>query len=94
MLSEPDNLPDDTQSLKQMISSQQQQIDYLQEMVRLLKNELFGRKSEVLPPVTSNQMPLFDADAPVEPIETDEELVIPAHTRKKRGRKPLPAERC
>jgi transposase len=92
MLSEPNNLPDDAQSLKQIISSQQQQIDYLQEMVRLLKNELFGRKSEALPAVTSNQMPLFDSNAPVEPIEKDEELAIPAHTRKKRGRKPLPED--
>lgn len=89
MLSEPHNLPDDTQSLKQIISSQQQQIVSLQEMVRLLKNELFGRKSEALPAVTSKQMPLFDSKAPVEPIDKDEELVIPAHTRKKRGRKPL-----
>jgi uncharacterized coiled-coil protein SlyX len=40
-------LPDDTESLKQIITSQQHQIDHLQEMVRLLQNEIFGRKSEV-----------------------------------------------
>jgi transposase len=89
---ESTSLPGDAQSLKQIISSQQQQIDYLQEMVRLLKNELFGRKSEALPAVNSNQLPLFASDAPVEPIEKDDEIVIPKHTRKKRGRKPLPAD--
>ncbi len=83
-------LPDDSQSLKQIISSQQQQIDYLQEMVRLLKNELFGRKSESLPALGRNQMPLFETDAPVEPVSDDDEIVVPSHTRKKRGRKPLP----
>lgn len=92
MLSEPNNLPDDAQSLKQIISSQQQQIDYLQEMVRLLKNELFGRKSEALPAVNPNQLQLFNPDEPAEPVQSDEDIVVPEHTRKKRGRKPLPED--
>jgi transposase len=86
------SLPDDAQSLKQIISSQQQQIDYLQEMVRLLKNELFGRKSEAIPAANANQLPLFESNAPVEPVSNDDDIVVPAHTRKKRGRKPLPAD--
>ena len=89
---ESTSLPGDAQSLKQIISSQQQQIDYLQEMVRLLKNELFGRKSESFPAVNSNQLPLFESNAPVEPVSNDDDIVVPAHTRKKRGRKPLPAD--
>ena len=89
---ESTSLPGDAQSLKQIISSQQQQIDYLQEMVRLLKNELFGRKSESLPAVNSNQLPLFESNALVEPVSNDDDIVVPAHTRKKSGRKPLPAD--
>ncbi|MCB2149473.1 MAG: transposase [Deltaproteobacteria bacterium] len=92
MFPESTSLPADAQSLKQIISSQQQQIDYLQEMVRLLKNELFGRKSEALPAVNANQLPLFESNAPVEPVSNDDKIVVPAHTRKKRGRKPLPAD--
>lgn len=92
MLSKPNNLPDDAQSLKQIISSQQQQIDYLQEMVRLLKNELFGRKSEALPTLNPNQLQLFNPDEPTGPIQSDDDIVVPEHTRKKRGRKPLPED--
>lgn len=92
MLSEPTKLPDDALSLKQIISSQQQQIDYLQEMVRLLKNELFGRKSESLAAVHPNQLQLFTPSEPVEPVREDETTIVPEHTRKKRGRKPLPED--
>ena len=92
MLSESNNLPDDAQSLKEIISSQQQQIDHLQEMVRLLKNELFGRKSEVLPAVNPNQLQLFKPDETAEPVLADDDITVPEHTRKKRGRKPLPED--
>lgn len=92
-------LPDDTFSLKEIIVSQQtefkkiqEQNNYLQEVVRLLKNELFGRKSEVRRESDANQLQLFiPPDAPPVP-EPSEEIVIEAHTRKKRGRKPLPAD--
>ena len=89
MISELTDLPDDALSLKRIISSQQQQIDHLQEMVRLLQNEIFGRKSEVLPTVNPNQLQLFSPDEPAEPIQSDDDIVVPEHTRKKRGRKPL-----
>lgn len=88
---EPNQLPDDAESLKQIITTQQHEIDHLKEMVRLLQNEIFGRRSESLPSSHSNQLPLFASDAPAQPIE-DEEIAVPAHTRKKRGRKPLPAD--
>ena len=90
-------LPDDAAALKEIIAFQQEkyeeQIDYLEQMVRLLQKEIFGRKSEkhVLP--DHEQRQLFD------PIETPafrevcgDKIVIPEHTRKKRGRKPLPAD--
>ena len=91
-------LPDDPASLKEIIVFQQEKygerIDYLEQMVRLLKREIFGRKSEkhVLP--DHKQRQLFDS---IEAVESDrqvleDKIVIPEHTRKKRGRKPLPAD--
>ncbi|MBU1161502.1 MAG: IS66 family transposase [Proteobacteria bacterium] len=95
------NLPDDAAALKQIIAlhlnkeeKYQERIDYLEQMVCLLQKELFGRKSEkhVLP--DHEQRPLFDS---IEAPESDrrifeEKIVIPEHIRKKRGRKPLPAD--
>jgi transposase len=89
---ELNQLPDDTASLKQIITSQQQQIDHLQEMVRLLQNEIFGRKSEVRPFVNPNQLQLFTPSEEPEPVEPDETIEIKGHARKKRGRKPLPED--
>jgi len=85
-------MPDDTESLKQIIFSLQQQNDHLQEMVRLLQNEIFGRKSEARPVIDPNQLPLFTPPEPVAPIAPDESIAIKGHTRKKRGRKPLPED--
>jgi transposase len=92
MVLELKQLPDDTESLKQIITSQQHQIDHLQEMVRLLQNEIFGRKSEARALVNPNQLQLFTLPAEPEPVEPDETIDIKGHARKKRGRKPLPAD--
>ena len=92
MVLELKQLPDDTESLKQIITSQQHQIDHLQEMVRLLQNEIFGRKSEARALVNPNQLQLFTPPAEPEPVEPDETIDIKGHARKKRGRKPLPAD--
>lgn len=92
MVLESNQLPDDAESLKQIVTSQQQQIDHLQEMVRLLQNEIFGRKSEVRPAIDPCQLPLFTPAEPAEPVQTDESIAIKGHARKKRGRKPLPAD--
>ena len=81
MFLELKQLPDDADSLREIISTQQHEIDHLKEMVRLLQNEIFGRKSESLPSIHPNQLPLFVPDGPVEPIQKDEEIVIPEHTR-------------
>lgn len=61
----------------------------LLEQIRHLRAQLFGRKSEKIQggPQT---LPLFDMPEPAEEEETEEGVHIPAHTRKKRGRKPLP----
>lgn len=93
MNSELEKLPDDLMSLKQIIVSQQQQIDHQQEMLRLLRNELFGRKSEVrVDAVNPNQLQLFTPNEDAEPITPDEKVPVKGHTRKKRGRKPLPED--
>jgi transposase len=54
---------------------------------------VFGRKSEKTPK-DDGQMSLFDMPEPELPIleEEEEEVTIGEHTRKKRGRKPLPAD--
>ncbi len=91
-------LPDDAAALKEIIVFQQEKyqerIDYLEQMVRLFQKEIFGRKSEkhVLPDHEQGQ--LFD---PLESSESnhrlsEDKIVVPEHTRKKRGRKPLPAD--
>lgn len=94
-------LPDDAAVLKEIIASQlsqqekyEERIDYLEQMVRLLQKEIFGRKSErhILPDYTQRQ--LFDLIETPEagPRICEDKIVIPEHARKKRGRKPLPAD--
>jgi transposase len=92
MVLESNQLPDDAESLKQIIFSLQQQNDHLHDMVRLLQNEIFGRKSEVRPVIDPNQLQLFMPPEPVAPIQPDESITIKGHARKKRGRKPLPED--
>jgi transposase len=90
---ELEKLPDDALSLKQIIASQQQKIDHLQEMLRLFQNERFGPKSEArVDAVNPNQLQLFTPQVPVEPIAPEEKLRVKGHTRIKRGRKPLPED--
>jgi transposase len=72
----------------------QAQIDYLEEQLRLLRNELFGRKSEKRPLPDHNQLSLFAQSSPV-PIAApaaEDRVIIAEHHRKKRGRKPLPED--
>lgn len=95
------NLPDDAAALKEIIAfhliekeKYEERIDYLEQMVRLLKKEIFGRKSEkhVLP--DQEQRQLFDSIETPESTHqhSEDKIVIPEHTRKKPGRKPLPAD--
>jgi transposase len=100
MLLDVHSLPDDPTELKHIIatlsSSYQDKLHHLEEQVRLLRNEIFGRKSEKrLPPQDERQQPLFDeAEGEVgqESIPEDPEPVpVAPHKRRKAGRKPLPA---
>ena len=69
----------------------QAQIDYLEEQNRLLRNELFGRKSEKNIVSDHNQLPLFAQPAMAPAAEEDaESITVAPHERKKRGRRRLP----
>lgn len=94
------SLPSDHEILKEIISFQYKKIENYEEEIErlnfLLQQALiyrYGKRSEIIP---SNQLSFFDeADVPeeiaVEEIkQADEEITIPAHTRKHPGRKPLP----
>jgi transposase len=64
----------------------------LKEQVKSLQHMVFGRKSEKTPK-DDGQMSLFDMPEPEFPIleREEEDVTIGEHTRKKSGRKPLPA---
>jgi len=98
-------LPDNAADLKHIITSlsdsykkieqkKQSRIDFLEERIRLLQKELFGRKTEKQPKVDQKQLLLFDEDQADDPEKDDlpGKVTIPEHSRKKRGRKPLPEE--
>jgi transposase len=89
-------LPNDPDALKAMImafaekeKSFQKRIEDLEEYIRLLKNEIFGRKSEKRPEPDQKQLTLFGNKEPEEE-PAEEKITVYEHTRKKRGRKPLP----
>ncbi len=101
------SLPDDASLPKDIVISlidkladdievkYQEKIHYLEEQLRLFKNEVFGRTSEKRHEPHPDQMPLFNGDEAHETDDTptsDDTIVIAAHARKKRGRKPLPKD--
>jgi len=90
-------LPDDTALLKKMLVDLQGHYDketgILLEQIRYLRAQLFGRKSEKIQPEGGPQpLPLFDMPEPAGNDDEEEETHIPAHNRKKRGRKALPED--
>jgi len=98
-----DQLPDDINSLKEIIiegfTHRDQEIAFLKEQLKLLQATLYGRKTEKLQPATDDhQLRLDFGDEPVvEPeqtIPTAKETKVPVkgHSRRKGGRKPLPTE--
>ncbi len=90
------NLPDDATLPKEMvvtlIETYQEKIHYLEEQLRLFKNEIFGRHSEKRPVLSPDQIPLFQTEDPLDPQPEEKTLVIAAYSRKKPGRKPLPKD--
>lgn len=93
-------LPDDPEALKQIIArlTREQdryakENDLLRERVRLLYAKLFGKKSEKrVGDEPSPQLLLFDMPEPAEIEPAQEDVQVEAHARRKRGRKPLPAD--
>lgn len=79
------------QDVAALATKYQEKIHYLEERIRLLQNELFGRKSEKHYPEPDLQLPIFADEADPAPEQSrDDTVIIAAHARKKRGRKPLP----
>ena len=70
---------------------------HLQEKYKSLQRMLYGRKSEKLTPEDEHQMHLFNeiedgsGDEKESIIQKTDTTEVKSHTRKKRGRKPLPA---
>ena len=66
------------------------EIKILNEQIKSLRDKLFGIKTEKIYR-DNGQLSLFDIPEPEYPIlEEPEETIVASHTRKKRGRKPLP----
>jgi transposase len=88
-------LPNDVDELKRKIVSLYEQLEALTETVLLLQHRSFGRKAER--PTVPEQRELFAATLEVEEIRAispteaaSYRIPVREHTRKKRGRKPLP----
>ncbi|MEH6359070.1 MAG: IS66 family transposase [Pseudomonadales bacterium] len=102
MISMPETLTDDPIKLKQLLlvlnkqlSVKDGQILHLQEENTLLRQRLFGRKSEQTTDSQSPQIGLFneaESLAAETPAEDDEETVKAEPAKKRGKRKPLPAE--
>jgi transposase len=74
------------QNAQDYIHSLEMKIESLTEELRLALLRKFGRSSEKIDP---SQKELFEETAPAEVEQEAQERTIPAHTRKKTGRKPL-----
>jgi transposase len=100
MSTSSNSLSDDVETLREIIVQQQtqleqksEQISALEEYVRLLRSKRFGTSSERAP---IDQLGLFneaeatDGVGDEAPAEEGPATAVTAHTRKPRGRKPLP----
>jgi len=76
----------------QQLAGQAEQIRQLEEYVRLLKHQRFGRSSERHPEAQLGLFNEAEVDTDAAEKEDASETLIPAHTRRTRGgRRPLPA---
>jgi len=93
-----ESLPEDNEALKAIIREQAARYEkenaLLREQIQLLRAQLFGRKSEKEQPSSGHQQLLIFDEVPLpeEQAAEEAEITVPAHTRKKRGRKPLPED--
>ena len=90
------SLPDDPATLKALIVDMAAEHQALEQRLRLLNLIIYGPKSEKKPRTgQEQQLSLFDeAEQTVEEHkpQTFEEACAPASTRRKRGRRPIPAD--
>jgi transposase len=93
MISMPENFPDDPELLKQMLAKMQSRVGFLEEENALLRQRLFGRKSEQTADQATPQLALFnEAESVIEPIDEAAEEEVIAPTKRRGKRKPLPAD--
>lgn len=99
MISTATTLPDNIENLKEKVHYLEENNHHyevenkiLREQVRLLKSKIYGRKSEKNVAIDTGQALLFNEAEEFSLPDKDEreEIEIPAHKRKKRGRRPLP----
>jgi len=78
----------DLDAKQSTIDEQAERVAFLEEWNRLLRAQRFGSRSERIPP---EQGRLFNEAETLAPEgDVEEEVSVPAHTRQKRGRRPLP----
>ncbi len=83
-------------ALCEQISEDQRRIEALQQQLHWLRNHVFGRRSEKGVPVEQQALPFVTSAGQVEQGASDEDAKaeefteVPAHKRKRAGRRPLP----
>lgn len=78
-------------SFQSEIKTYQQRIEIYEESIAYLKNKIWGPKTEKLREKDERQLCLFDEAEVLQEIpQSAEEITVPAHQRKKSGRKPIP----
>ena len=100
MISMPKDLPGDPVLLKQLLEqmlsereSDKGKIVHLEEENALLRQRLFGRKSEQTADPTTPQMALFnEAESVAESVDETVEEEVGAPTKRRSKRKSLPAD--
>jgi transposase len=88
-------LSNDVEELRRTVVSLQKNVTVLEEEIRFLKDRLFGRKADRWSAEDVRQERLFnEAEAGAEPSQEPEQqaqaIPVAAHTRRPRGRRPLP----
>jgi transposase len=90
-----EKLPDNAEALKAVIVDLQhhyeKEVDFLIEQIRLLRAQMYGKRSEkIVSEYRDAEVPLFDMPEPED--VPGKEITVSSHTRKKRGRRPLPED--
>ena len=85
----PADLPDDPATLKALVREQAFEIERLKEELRLATHKRFGASSEKADPAQPQLFNEAEVLASKPASSEGDEIVVPAHTRAKGGRKPL-----